>query len=405
LAAAGVLTLVVSGCVLNVSSYTDSNGSIVYVGEALNQGDPLAFPRVEGTFYDASGNVITTASGPACRVMPKQSLAAFKVVLPPGTAQPARVEWKLTGETIEDAGLAEGLSGQLLGTGPATLPQTKPAQYGEMRNDSTREYRRGYVCIAWKNVKGEVIRVATGVAAGVRFNPGDVLPFVVYEDVPPEATAVEFYLDAGVALPPNTPTKVIELPGSAFQNALRRGGPPPGGGPGTMFLGLGEIRNTSDSTLYLEMSAVTRSASGSPDGVSTGANFCRVPAAPGGFTYGGYVLNSASSPAPPLELKIEGEVVEPGEQAILEVNGISRSGSGASVKVKGAVRNTSGKTLQRVYVCAGVYDASGTVIGAFPGDANLPAAGLAPNATVDVTVDVPVFGDGASAKMIAAGTD
>ncbi len=398
---AGVVTLLTTGCFLNVSSYTDDDGSIVYVGEVTNDGAPLSFALVEGTFYDANGAVITTATGPVCRVMPAKSIAAFKVVLPPGTAQPARAEWKLTGDRIEDAGLADGLSGQLLGSSPTSAGQTKPAVYGEMRNNSNREYRRGYVCVAWKNVKGDVIRVATGTAAGVRFSPGDVLPFVVYEDVPADAVGVEFYLDAGVFPPPMTPPDVVDLPEGAFQHALRRSGPPIGGGPGTLFLGLGEVHNDGDSMLVIDMSATTRDASGDVNGVSGGSGFCRVPAAPGGFTYGSYVLTSASGPTPPLDLKIEGEVVDPGDMEILDANNVTDSGSGAGVTVKGTVRNTSGKTLQSVFVCAGVYDSSGTVIGAFPGEADLPAGGLAPNATVQV----PAFGDGASAKMIAAGRE
>jgi hypothetical protein len=43
------------------------------------------------------------------------------------------------------------------------------------------------------------------------------------------------------------------------------------------------------------------------------------------------------------------------------------------------------------------------VVGVFPAEPELPAAGLRAGGTVDVTVDVPAFGTGSTAKMIAAG--
>jgi hypothetical protein len=375
----------------------------VYVGEVTNDGPPLSVPVVEGTFYDAAGNVIATESGRACRVMPSKGISAFKVVLPPGTPDPARAEWKLAGETTDDAGLATGLTAELFGTGPAFAGATKGQVFGEIRNNSTNVYQFGFVCVAWVNAKGEVIRVAEGTAAGMKFAPGDVLPFSVFEDIPPEAVDAVFFLDAGVTLPPRPAPVFVPLAGSAFQNKSEVVFPGPNGG--TVMLGTGEIRNTSSSTIAAVVSASTRGADGHPNGASVGGGECRVPAEPGGITYGSYILVSAASGAPPLDVKLDAIAApESGAPEILSVSGVTRSNaSGGLQRVRGTIRNDSGARLSTIFFCAAVYDANGDVIGMAPGFAEVPMDGLAPNETITVQADVPAFGTGTSAKMIAAG--
>jgi hypothetical protein len=399
---AGILT---SGCFFGVTSYRDEDNALVYVGLVQNEGAPLVNPVVQGTFYDANGNVIATQEGSACRVMPSGSIAAFKVTLPPNTAQPAKADWKLTGEAVDDAYLAEGLTGMLFGDGDSFPPGEPRSHFGEMRNNSGNTYSGGDACVAWTNDRGEVLRMSSGSAAGLKFAPGGVLPFVVREDVPPEATGALLFLDAGVTPPGRPAPTFVEFPRSAFQHALEQSGPSPTGGlAGTLFLGLGELHNTGSTLAFMDLVAVTRDAAGHPTGMSDSynASFCRVPAAPGGFTYGSYIFNAAGT-APALEVKIEGVYHPLNTTEIIATSGVTHSSSGAGERVRGTIKNTTSETLTSVDACAGVYDASGKVIGAFPGYPTLPAGGLAPNQTVSVTIDVPTFGNANSAKLIASG--
>jgi hypothetical protein len=397
------LALIGGGCFLNSTHYQAKDGSTVYVGKVVNDGPPLSDPIVEGTFFDANDTVITKASGPACRVMPTKFAAAFKVTLPPGTAPAARVEWKLTGTTVDNPYLATDLTAQLFGTGPPLIGSDKPQFFGEITNNSANTYLRGHVCAAWMNAAGEVVRVASTEASGLRFNPGDVLPFALSEDVPQEATQVEFFLDAGVTTPGSPPFTFVRLPPSAFQHATQRSGPLPGGG-GTGFLGIGEVRNAGSTPIIVVVGAVTRGADGHPNGVSAGNDFCGVPAYAGGFTYGSYVLTTAQSPAPPLELNIDGEAFPAEFELPLTPTNVAKVG-GATLgqRVTGTVKNTTGKTLRLINACAGVYDAAGNVVGAFPVRPTMPAGGLAPNASVTFSVDVPTFGTAKTVKAIAAG--
>ena len=394
------LAVLASGCFFNVTSYTDTDGSTVYVGEVRNDGPPLSGPYVTGTFYDANGNVITTQDGDVCRVMPTSSIAAFKVRLPAGTPKPARVEWKLNGTEVENPYLAEGLTAWISATAPASPGTDLGLVYGEMRNDSASTYIRGYVCIAWVNAKGEVLRVGTGSAAGLRLAPGQTLPFAVRENPPAEATDALFFLDAGVTPPGQPQTTIVDLPDSAFRNASERSGPNLGGN-GTLYLGLGEIHNGGSSTLSASLSAVARGSDGKPVAVG-GGDYCDVPAFPDSFTYGVYLMTTNASPPPPPDLKLEGAVLvgdaAPGE---LTPTNVTKSGSGI-VKVSGKIKNTLSEPITMILLCAGSYDASGAVIGVNATRIFIDA-GLAPGATRSFTIDVPSFGDVSTVKAIAAG--
>lgn len=396
--------LFMAGCFLNGSSYREDDGSLVFVGEVLNQGEPLSGSRVEATLYDANGGVIATTEDFTCRVMPTNSVSAYKVTFPAGTPDPARVELRLNGNPVDDAYLASGLSARLFGTGPAQLSQGKATVYGEMRNDSGNRYQNGYACVAWKNAQGQVLRVAEGIAAGLAFDPGDVLPFAVSEDVPAGATTVEFYLDAGVTPPPAVRPDITTLPAGAFRNTTILAGPRPLGGDGTLFAGIGEVHNNTSDMLGIQVSAVTRNAAGEPNGVSDSSGFCQVPAEPGGFTYSSYIMISAGGQTAPLTVTIEGMDLSASDVDVLPVSGISLTSTSTAERVRGTVRNDSDTALNFVATCAAVYDDNGDVIGAFPGLAELPAGGLRPGATVAVSVDVPVIGDNPTrANLIAAG--
>mgnify|MGYP006952626357 CR=1 FL=1 len=400
------VALLASGCVFNVTSYTEPGGSQVYVGEVRNDGPPLARPYVTGTFYDAAGNLMGTQSAPVCRVMPTGSVAAFKLELP-YAVRPARAEWKLNGTPVENAYLAEGLTAKLTSVGPRRPNPGntiyRDTYYGEMRNESQNTYTGGHVCVAWVNANGEVVRVATGEVAGLRNAPGQVLPFAVEEYAPSDATDVLFFLDA-VVTPPGVPPLVIrDLPRTAFRHGEERA---PFDENGSYYSGLGEVHNSGSEILSIYTSAIARDAGGKPVGVRSREPMCTVPAFPGSFTFAGYYMETTTTPPPPLELKIEGVVLDPNSVAPLTPANVVLTDPDELTEtpfVTVTVKNTTGRRLEAVVVCAAGYDSSGmmnTASRTFP----QPGEGLDPGESRDFILELPRSGEIDSVKAIAAGS-
>jgi hypothetical protein len=398
------LAVLSSGCFLNVTSHREPDGSLVYAGEVYNEGAPLSSPYVEGTFLDAAGNVIATETGAVCNVLPSKAVTAFRLKLPPGTADPARVEWKLLGDEVEDAYLATGLTATVTNIVPEAGITRTSSVYGEIRNDSNRQYRGASLCIGWANDKGEILDVGTGFGAGWRLDPGTVMPFEVQiDDIPDGATHLNFYLDAGVT-PTGPAPSVVDLPGSALQHGFTVKLPTTGG----IFSLTGvEVHNSTQQPRIPAVVATIRDGSGKLLSTSGTSTFCQVTAPPGGFTYASYSLSLAGADMPAPTVRVEAR--ERGEGAllphVLEPTNVSRSNAANGfTTVKATVKNTSGMTLSRINACAGVYDAAGNLVGVYPTETALrPAGGLAPNASMTVTIDVPTFGTAVSAKMIADG--
>jgi hypothetical protein len=398
------LAVLSSGCFLNVTSHRQPDGSLVYAGEVYNEGAPLSSPSVEGTFFDAAGNVITTRTAPVCTVLPSKSVSAFRVSLPPGIQDPARVEWKLLGDEVADAYVATGLSATVTNIVPEGGVVDMSSVYGEIRNDSDRQYRGASLCIGWANDKGEILDVGYGFGAGWRLDPGGVMPFEVQIDnIPEDATHLNFYLDAGVT-PTGPAPSVVDLPGSALQHGFTVKLPTTGG----IFSLTGvEVHNSTQQSRIPAVVPTIRDGSGKLLSTSGTSTFCQVTAPPGGFTYASYSLTRAGADMPAPTVRVEAR--ERGEGAllphVLEPSNVTRSNeSNDHTTVKATIKNTSGVTLTRINACAGVYDATGNLVGVFPTITPLrPVGGLAPNASMSVTIDVPTFGTAASAKMIADG--
>jgi hypothetical protein len=376
----------------------------VYTGEVYNQGAPLSAPYVEGTFFDAAGNVIKTQAGPVCNVLPSKSVSAFRVELPPGTADPARVEWKLLGDEVADAYLATGLSATVTNIVAEAGITGTSSVYGEVRNTSDRAYRGAYLCIGWANDKGEILDVGFGNGAGWRLDPGGVMPFEVQiDDIPAGSTHLNFYLDAGVT-PTGPVPSVVDLPDSALQHGFTRSIPTAGG---VFSITAVEVHNTTQQVRLPVVVATIRDGAGKLLSTSGSTTFCQVAAAAGGFTYASYSLTLAGTSMPNPTLRAEAREISAnvGGPHLLEPQNVTRSaGSGGRTSVKGTVKNTSGVTLSRINACAGVYDGAGNLVGVYPTETALrPAGGLAPNQSMTVTIEVPTFGTGVSAKMIADG--
>jgi hypothetical protein len=388
------------GCFLHVSHYTDKDGSIVYVGDLYNDvpGPGLAgYPAVEGKFFDESGNLITVADGHICQGVNPHGLIPFKVVLPPGTRQPSRVEWSVVA-TPEDPYLATGLEAQIAQI--VTGPRGSQWVSGELHNNSANNYGPGWICISWTDASGNVLRVGEGTAASGRLPAGGTIPFLVVEDIPAEAVAAHFYLDAGVSAPGHPLPTVGELPLSAFRHSFTSAGP---AGNSYQVFGFGEIANPTGSQIYAMTEAWMHDSSGKLLAASSGISRCGVAASPGGFTYGSYQLNAPPGTTASPTVKIESWT--PSNSTILSTSGVAYSPKSAgTVTVTGKVNASSSTTVKTIRVCAAVYDASGTVIGmrqAFP---TVPAAGLAAaGGSLQFSVDVDDFGTPASVKAIADG--
>jgi hypothetical protein len=261
------------------------------------------------------------------------------------------------------------------------------------------------VCAAWIDANGKILRVDLfGNVGGIDNSPGAIMPFQIQQDVPAEAVGVNFYLDAGVSPPPNPQFVFKDLPASAFENAKPQLALPLP--VGTLLTRQGEVRNDGTRPIFPTIVATVNDASGKLAGVSGSFDTCDVAAPPGGTTFRSYsILTPVTAPGAP-SVRIEAIEVPAGSNFVtLEpTNEQYVEGSDLIREITGTVRNTSSETLDFVEVCAGAYDEDGMVIGygaAFP---DLPANGLAPNASIQFSVELVVSGTVDEVKAVADGS-
>lgn len=397
LAAFAILATSCARGVTRTTSYRAPDGSLVYVGEAYNNGPAdLSGATLEATFYDAAGNVTRTELAFPCRVMAKNTASPFELRLPPGTAEAARVDWKLVGDDVPSVGLAEGLTAEIHTT-LALTDQT--LVYGEIRNTTANTYVQGYLCIGWRDAAGNVARI--GATGALRLGPGEAVPFAALADLLPGTLEPVFYLDAGVTLPGKAQPQFVDVPMSAFQHSSTFGPSPLDAA--YHMLGIGEIKNTTSSVLVAEIAAVTRDPSGRVLSASPDVDLCNVAAPPGGFTLGIWSLNHAGSSNPPPSFSIQARKMTSSQRVVISTSSVTKSAAAApSIKVSGKVKNTSSKTLALLHVCGIAYAADGRVIGAM-GETLFPDGGLAPNASESFSIDVPAVGSVSTVKAIADG--
>jgi hypothetical protein len=335
--------------------------------------------------------------------MEEKTMSAFEVRLPAGTQQPARVEWRLTGPApsdvgLQNAGLARGLVAGISSDVDNPIIGGR-VFYGEVTNTSATAYGRGFICAAWIDAQGRVIRVATGTTGTARLDAGGRAAFTIFQDVPASAVAVRMYPDALVYTEGPAPD-IDLLATSTFSNrtevAVQTSS-------GTVFGGeLGEVRNTTGQTRVINVYAEARGANGQLIAVS-GGSVCDVAVPANGTAFADYIFTAPGASMPNATIRVEA-LAAPNRSPI-DVSAVSVDDSGGLAVVEGTVRNTSGKTLDVVRVCAAVYSSSGNVIGVFPASPDVGQNGLAPNATAQFETEVPIFGDAASAEAIADGFD
>jgi hypothetical protein len=331
-----------------------------------------------------------------CQVLPSKGVAAFEVRLPAGSPQPARVEWRLDGEPVDNAYLAEGLVANVTNTQVSASGET--FVFGEVTNTSGNTYSRSYVCAAWKNAAGQVVRVERVNAAGLKFAPGQKLPFGVSAKLPPDAVKVDFHLDSGVTPPGETPPTYQTLPATALTNSFSaRGVNTPLGFLSVLF---GEVKNTTGRAAFIEAATVYRDGAGKIVGVDSGGDLCPVAVPPGGTAFAGGIATSPSAPVS-ASTSIEANLAPVGVNPIFPAtSNVTFSFAAGIVAVRGTVRNTSSSTLEFVDVCAAVYDATGRVVGV--GSWFVPGP-LAPSASKQFEVVLGAVAEPTSAKAIAQG--
>lgn len=388
-----------TGCFLNVTHYKATDGSIVYVGDFYNDvsGPGFSTAQVQGKFYDASNNLITTKTGFTCQGVNPKGVVPFNVTLPPGTAEPARVEWSML-DTPSDPFLATGLEASVTNTfaiGDRTFV------VGELRNTSANVYVNGYPCASWTDAQGKVVRMTQGRVAGVRLGPGDVRPFEILVDTPPAGSTIHFYLDAGVTnVPGHVGPTAVDVPTSALQHGWGITFP---SGDSVLTYGVSEVHNTSGTHFIPEAIATVRDASGKLVAVNSGDSQCSVNAAPGSFSFVTYDVTAPSSVTTSPDVSMQGYQYNDGPVYFPSVSGLSYHVTGLNVTATGMLTNTSSATLKKARVCVGSYNAAGAVQGAGMTTLAMPAGGLAPGATASFTVN---FGDPfavASVKAVADG--
>jgi len=394
-----VVGVMSSGCFLHVSHYTAPDGSIVYVGDFYNDvpGPGFSTAEIQGKFYDAAGNLITTKSGFTCQGVNPKGIIPFKVTLPPGTAEPARVEWSMI-DTPSDPYLATGLEASVTNTF-AIGNQTYVV--GEMRNASSNTYVLGFPCASWTDADGKVVRMTAGRAAGARLGPGDVRPFELSVDTPPAGSTIHFYLDAGVTvLAGHVGPTAVDLPASALQHGY---GPTiPIDGSMTTF-GIYEVQNTSSKHFIPEVVAEVRDGSGKLLAVNDADSICNVTAAPGSFSFATFMVKAPASVSTPPTLSVQGYQFNDAPVYFPAVSGLTFTKSGDTVTATGTLKNTSAAPLMRARVCVGAYDGGGTVRSVAMTRLSLPAGGLPPNATASFSVTIFDPWPATSVKAVADG--
>lgn len=394
-----------AGCFRDVSSHRRGDGSLVYTGEVINNGDPLASPDVVGTFYDAAGNVIARAHANVCRPMPTGVASGFEVALPPGTQDPARVEWALQGERSapgSDVGLGK-VSGEVIAQATGALGETYI--YGEIRNDSTASYNAGLACVGFENSDGEILGFSFGVTPGLRLLPGETEPFQAVLALPQPVTGARIYLDALVPrqLPARgEPGDAVRLPSSSFRNARAFTRATTTGEIAGQY---GEVHNNTADELLITVVGTARDADGGLRAVSEAGPRCHVTAKPGSFTFGSYSF-AVDGSAPEATVTVEGLI---SEKTPLSATDVKRSQPSAGVeRVVYAVKNTSQEPLL-INTCVGAYDSSGKVVGMQEARSLETTNGVqtarevAPGETEHFTVDVPVTGKVSHVVVIADG--
>jgi len=327
----GILTVfavLAMGCPLHVTHYRDDDGSLVYVGDFYNTGDQaLVGAAIEATLYDAGGTVIATKTDDLCQILPAKRILPFKVTLPPGTGDPARVEFKVVGTPTAEPYLATGLEASVVSE--AKDDGGESWINGEIKNTSTNQYYTGYVCASWTNAAGDVLRTDSVATVGIRLPPGQSLPFVLVEEIPPEATGINFYLDAGMYPPGMEPMTVVTLPSTAFRNVFS-GGILMGQGYGEFQLG--EIYNTGAVKIGPpHLVAAARDSSGKLVAAGQWMQFCPAAVPPGSYTFGGYMMMTPSGLSGTTQLQIEAR----SQNVFPEVPVVVRLGNGPAETLLG----------------------------------------------------------------------
>ncbi|MHB8376965.1 MAG: FxLYD domain-containing protein [Dehalococcoidia bacterium] len=394
------LALLSAGCILHVTHYQRSDGSTVYVGELYNEGAPLnPGNAVQGKFYDASGNLITTQTGTICQGVNSKSVIPFKVVLPPGTAPAAKVDWSVVATPVANAYLATGLEASI--TSKALSPDGTTWFSGQIKNTSTNGYVGGYVCAAWYDAAGNVVRVSQATANQLRLGPGAAIPFVMIELLPPGATtSMNFFLDAGVVPPGMPPASLVDIPGTSYTHTSQKTFP--FGSSSTARVSFGEIHNNGAQAIHAPLlSSTAQDAAG--ELVAGGPSTCPLDVAPGGFTFGSSLMVANGASITGAVDTIQAEVATKNISTMISTSGVQMqvTANGAA-HVTGTVTNTSGTSLALVGVCAGVYDASGALIGTNATALN-PAGGLGAGQSASFALDVLPFGTAASVTALAGG--
>ena len=388
--------VLLTGCFRGVTSYREPDGRLVYVGEVQNTGDPLIGPDVVATLFDGNGAVIATNHAFVCRPMPTGGTSAFYVAFPPGTPDPARVEWTLGGERVApgaDVGLAV-VSGEVVSQAHGEDGLTYV--YGEIRNDSDRMYNGGIACVTWLDKDGNLVRLTTALTAGFRLAPGETEPFQAVAQVPDGTAGTRLYLDAFIprVLPaPGELGYAVTLPDSAFRRTTEYSRATPTGRIGGE---VGEVYNNTGSPLLVAVIGTARERDGSLIATSASGPRCHVAAQPGKFTFGSYEYAVDQQALPDADVSVEA-IISP--KLPLTATGIMRSSPSDGVEqVKFTVKNTHTEVLL-VNTCVAAYDRSGNVIGM--AESRMPD--VAAGASVPFAVDVPVSGDVAKVVVIADG--
>jgi hypothetical protein len=401
-----VIAALAMGCPMNVTHHREDDGSLVYVGNFSNEGDlALTGADIQATAYDAAGNVMATASDSLCQILPGKGILPFEVTFPPGTGDPARVDFKVVGTPTAEPYLATGLEARVVAqTKFAFLDETWVT--GVVTNRSSESYYTGYICASWTDANGNVVRVASGRTGLIAFPPGASIPFVLVEKLPPEAVNISFYLDAGV-VPPGEPVRpVVSLPNTAFTNLFSVGylfaSPPNEGLP---ILGYGKIQNTTSHPISApSISATYSDASGNLLGAGEPYILCPADVVPPGqFTFGGYqiVVPTGGSGLP--KLQIQAQDLSGFESYHLKASDVRVAGGFNGAQITGKVKNASTKSLSILTVCGGVFDEGGDFIGA-SWVRLAPNGGLRPGASIGFTIDVTsVLGDPSSATAFGTG--
>jgi hypothetical protein len=214
----------------------------------------------------------------------------------------------------------------------------------------------------------------------------------------PEGSTLSFFLDAGVATADHPLPAVIDVTSSFTNIGTNSTGR-------ALYFGSGEVRNTASTAIEAPTIAVVSHDSSGKLVVGSTIDACPLDIPPGAMSFASYGILGGAGGVDAPTVTLQTVAIEENPGIALATSAVTLgSVQTNSATVSGTVKNNGSAPVFDVGVCAGVYDASGHVVGADFVVPTIPASGLAAGQSVSFTVKInALFGTPTTAKAVGVG--